>query len=187
MDAAELTRNTLMYFILPLWLAAGFADYLCHRAADITNTSGWKESVLHLAQFAEIGVPILAAMFLDINAFVIALMIACFLLHEATALWDVYYASSTREVGPIEQHVHSFLELLPLMGLVMVIILNWDQFVALFGLAPARFDISLKQPPLGLSYVATILMLVLLFEFLPYVEELIRGLRAQRRLGRQRR
>jgi hypothetical protein len=27
---AEVTRNVLMYFILPLWLAAGFADYLCH-------------------------------------------------------------------------------------------------------------------------------------------------------------
>jgi hypothetical protein len=28
-----------MYFVLPLWLAAGFADYLCHRAASIETTS----------------------------------------------------------------------------------------------------------------------------------------------------
>src|SRR3954447_26306353 len=34
MDPAEVTRSILMYFILPLWVAAGFADYLCHRAAD---------------------------------------------------------------------------------------------------------------------------------------------------------
>jgi hypothetical protein len=184
MDAAELTRNVLMYFILPLWLAAGFADYLCHRASNIAETSGWKESLLHLLQFAEMGLPILAAMFLDINALIIAMMIVCFLLHEATALWDVYYATGRREVGPIEQHVHSFLEMLPLMGLVMVIVLHWDQFIALFGLAPARFDIVLKQPPLSLGYVATMLVLVLLFELLPYLEELVRGLRAKRRIAR---
>ena len=44
MDAAELTQNVLMYFVLPLWLAAGFADYLCHRHAHIETTSGAKES-----------------------------------------------------------------------------------------------------------------------------------------------
>src|SRR5690349_23947212 len=43
MDAAELTQNVLMYFVLPLWLVAGFADYLCHRAAHIETTSGAKE------------------------------------------------------------------------------------------------------------------------------------------------
>jgi hypothetical protein len=26
-------QTVLMYFVLPVWLAAGFADYLCHRAA----------------------------------------------------------------------------------------------------------------------------------------------------------
>lgn len=184
MDAAELTRNALMYFVLPLWLAAGFADYLCHRATNIAETSGWKESLLHLLQFPEMGVPILAAMFLDINALIVAVMVVCFLLHEATALWDVYYATGKREVGPIEQHVHSFLEMLPLMGLVMVIVLHWDQFIALFGRAPARFDITLKRPPLGIGYVATMLVLVFLFELLLYLEELARGLRAKRRLAR---
>ncbi len=180
MDPAEVTRNVMMYFVLPVWLAAGFADYLCHRAADIEHTSGWRESVLHLLQFGEMAVPVLAALFLDINALVIAVMIVCFLLHEATALWDVSYASKTREVGPIEQHVHSFLEMLPLMGLLMIIALHWDQFVALFGLASGRFDIALKQPPLPVGYVATMLAAVLLFEVLPYLEELLRGLRARR-------
>ena len=35
----------LMYFILPLWLAAGFADWLCHRATHIETTTGAKESL----------------------------------------------------------------------------------------------------------------------------------------------
>jgi hypothetical protein len=96
MDPAEVTRSILMYFILPLWLAAGFTDYLCHRAAHIERTSGVKESALHLLQFAEMGIAILAAMFLEINALVILIMIACFFLHEATALWDLSSAPHAR-------------------------------------------------------------------------------------------
>ena len=38
---------------LPVWLAARFADYLCHRAASIETRSGWRESLLHLLQFGE--------------------------------------------------------------------------------------------------------------------------------------
>jgi hypothetical protein len=34
-------------------------------------------------------------------------------------------------VRPIEQHIHSFLEMLPLMGLLVIVILHWGQFLAL--------------------------------------------------------
>jgi hypothetical protein len=182
MDTAQLTQYVLMYFVLPLWLAAGFADYLCHRASHIESTSGAKESILHLLQFAEMGIAVLAAMFLEINALVLLVMLICFLLHEATALWDVSYAAATREVTPIEQHVHSFLEMLPLMGLVLIAVLHWPQALALVGLGSemARFDIVFKGEPPSWTYVIVILSLVLLFEVLPYVEELVRGLRASR-------
>jgi hypothetical protein len=182
MDAAEITRSVLMYFILPLWLAAGFTDYLCHRAANIANTSGAKESLLHLLQFGEMALPILFAMLLEINALFFLVAIVCFLAHEATAFWDVRYASATREVTPFEQHVHSFLEMLPLMGLVMLAVLHWGQFLALFGLGSERasFALRLKPEPLPLGYIATMLTVTLLFEVLPYIEELVRGLRANR-------
>src|SRR6185369_105773 len=120
----------LMYFILPVWLAAGFADYLCHRAARIEATSGPKESLLHLLQFAEVAVPTLAAIFLEINALIILVMIVCLILHEATAIWDVSLAVRTRTVTPTEQHVHSFLEMLPLTALVLVVTLHWQQFLS---------------------------------------------------------
>ena len=180
MDTALVTQNVLMYFVLPLWVAAGFADYLCHRAAHIETASGAKESLLHLLQFAEMGVPILAALFLQINALVILVTIVCFLLHEATAFWDVSYAVTRREVTPLEQHVHSFLEMLPLLGLVLIAVLHWPQFLALFGLGsePARFDLTFKSGPPSWTYVAVMLTLVLLFDLLPYLEELWRGLRA---------
>jgi hypothetical protein len=172
----------LMYFILPLWLVAGFADWLCHRATHIETTTGAKESMIHLLMFAEIGLPLLAAMFLEINGLIIAVMLLAFFVHEATALWDVSYATTARTVTPIEQHVHSFLEIIPLMALVSVVSRHWQQFLALFGMGsePLRTDLTLKSEPLPIGYIASILITVLLFELLPYIEEFVRGLRANR-------
>ena len=184
MGADEVLRGMLMYFILPLWLAAGFADYLCHRASHIEKTSGWRESILHLAQFAEMAVPVLAALFLEITSGVILVMIAFLVVHEATAIWDVRYASRMREVSPTEQHVHSFLEMLPLTGLLLVIALHWPAFAALFGQGTPDFSFTLKQSPLPLTYIAAMLALTALLEVLPYLEELIRGLRYADRRAR---
>jgi hypothetical protein len=181
MDHAQFAQATLLYFILPLWLAAGLADYLCHRATDIAHTSGYKESLLHLVMFAEVAVPLLAALFLEINALVILIMIVGFVLHQLTALWDVYFAIDKREITPVEQHVHSLLEMLPLTATLIVVILHWPQFLALFGAGPEvpRFALAWKPEPLPWSYVATFLTAVLVFEILPYAEELVRGLRAR--------
>ena len=175
-------QTVLMYFVLPAWLAAGFADYLCHRAASIETTSGWKETLLHLLQLVEMAIPTLAAIFLEINALVIGIMIVCLLAHEATAIWDVSYAYRTREVTPTEQHVHAFLEMLPLMSLLIVITVHWQQFLSLFGLGQeaAEFAVRLRQPPLPWMYVSVVLSLVVLFEVLPYMEELVRSIRVER-------
>lgn len=172
----------LMYFILPVWLVAGFADWLCHRAAHIEATTGAKESLLHLIMFAEMGLPLLAVIFLQVNAGIIAFMMAAFFLHQATSLWDVSYAVSARNVSPIEQHVHSFLEMLPLMAILFVISRHWGQFQALFGFGAetASFDIAWKEEQLPGGYVFTVMAIILLFEIAPYIEELVRGLRANK-------
>src|SRR6266704_144347 len=104
---AEVTRSVLMYFVLPLWLLAGFADYLCHRASRIATTSGPKESLIHLLMLAEVAVLVTAALALEVNALVILVMIAFWAAHEASAVSDVVFAHHRREVTPIEQWVHS--------------------------------------------------------------------------------
>jgi hypothetical protein len=185
MGADEVLQAMLMYFVLPLWLAAGCADYLCHRAARIEETSGWKESVLHLLQFGEMAVPVLAALFLEITSGVILVMAVFLVLHEATAIWDVRYASSMRDVSPNEQHVHSVLEMLPLTGLLLVVALHWPAFTALFGFGTPDFSFALKKQPLPLSYIVAMLVLTALLEVLPYLEELIRGLRHQARRAKE--
>jgi hypothetical protein len=177
MQPDDILLGMLMYFVLPVWLAAGFADYLCHRASHIELTSGWRESLLHLLQFGEMALPILAAMFLEITSAVILLMIVCLVLHQLTAMWDVSYAAAKREVKPIEQHVHSVLEMMPLTGLLMVVALHWQAFLGLLGLEPASFTIALQPAPPSWPYVATMFTLTAFLEVLPYLEELLRGIR----------
>jgi hypothetical protein len=58
-------RLLLLYFIMPLWFAAGLADYLCHRATGIAQTSGWKESLLHLLMFGEVAILLLMLRYLE--------------------------------------------------------------------------------------------------------------------------
>jgi hypothetical protein len=177
-DAAELTRRFLLYFVLPVWLAAGVADWLCHRAEHIEETTGVKESLIHLLMLAEVSVPVVAGLFLEITSPVLGLMIASFLLHDATALWDVSYAMSRRRISPIEQHVHSYLEMMPLMAIAFLAVLHWSEVMGLAGLvqAPVSRAIRLKRRPLPGRYLAAVLSANLLLELLPYIEELQRTL-----------
>lgn len=160
MEFCHAIRSTvliLMYFVLPIWLLVGFADWLCHRATHIETTTGAKESLIHLLMFGEVGVPLLAALFLNVNALIIAIMIAAFFLHEATALWDVSYATTARTVTPVEQHVHSFLEMIPLLAVVSVISLHWDNFSRCSAPAPSPLtSISAGNPSLCRSHTSSL-------------------------------
>ena len=42
----------LMYFVLPVWFIAGFADWICHRATSIETASGVKELAIHALMWA---------------------------------------------------------------------------------------------------------------------------------------
>src|ERR1044071_4523571 len=171
-------QHVLMYFVLPLWLRRDSrtifvtapaisrrpADRKSRRCICYSHRDGHPDASRDLSRHQFIDHPT---------------GIICLVLHEATAIWDVHYAYNTREVTPTEQHVHSFLEMPPLMGLTIIVILHWGQFLALFGFGAERadFTVRLKQPPLPWVYVTVMLTLVLLFEVLPYLEELARTLR----------
>lgn len=179
----KIAMGALMYFVMPLWLIAGFADYLCHRARRIEFSSGARESAIHLLSFALMGVPMLAAVFLEVNAAVLAIMAVALVLHEGTTLWDLSYAQRTRGIGWVEQHVHSFLEMIPVLGLSLMVVLHWEQAFAIFGAGPHLPDwtLRLKYEPLPVPYVAIALIAALLIDLLPFVEELWRGIQARRR------
>lgn len=183
MDTEMITRNYMLYFLLPLWLIPGFLDWMCHLRTRIEDTSGFKESAIHQLQMATVGLPVLMGLFLEINSLIILIMIGSFLMHELASLWDVSYAKELRKVSAFEQHLHGYLNVLPFMALSFVICLHFDQFRALLGLGGtvAGFDLVLKTPMLPTPYLVTLISLFVLLLVVPYTEELIRCARASRR------
>jgi hypothetical protein len=174
----EIAKAYLLFFVLPVWIAAGICDWFCHRHARIEANAGAKESVIHLLMMGEAGIAILAGLFFDVNSLVLLIMLVAWAIHEATAMWDLIYANAHRDVNAIEQKVHDYLGVVPLLALSLVLIIHWSAFLALLGLGNAPADWSLQPRMLDVSptyFWALIAAMAL--NLLLYVEELLRGLR----------
>jgi hypothetical protein len=171
----------LMFGVLPLWLAAGALDWALHRRASIETTSGTRESILHLLMLAELGIPVLAVLWLEVDAAVLALCAAGFVLHELSVYADLKWSVSRRNISPLEQMVHSAQEMLPLVGLALLAVAHWDEVLALAGVgtSPAAFSLKPKAVPLPAPYVAVALAGCAVVATL-YLEELLRCLRGRR-------
>jgi hypothetical protein len=167
---------------LPIWLLAGVADYWLHRRSAIEHTSGVKESALHVLQAAQIGVPLLAGLFLKINSLVLAVMIVCVIAHTLTAVWDTAYTAPRRVISPLEQHVHSHLEYIPMVAVSLVALLHWDAFLGIVGAGatPASLSLAWKEQPIPMPYVVGTLLAVFGLQGVLLAEETLRTVRAAR-------
>ncbi|MEU6040231.1 hypothetical protein ABZ801_32980 [Actinomadura sp. NPDC047616] len=181
------TRRWLIAGVLPLWLGAGLADWYAHRRTRIEDTAGARESLIHAVMMAEAGVPVTLGLFCEVNAGVLAGCAAAYGAHTATAYWDVTYAEQRRRVTPAEQHVHSLLEIVPLMATGFLAVLHWDQARALVtGGRSADWAIRAKRrDPLSPRTRVALVGAMLLLGALPYAEEMRRCLRARPTLRAQ--
>ena len=179
------TRRWLLYFVVPVWLGAGLADWDRHRKTNIETTSGTHESAIHALMMTEAGLPALLGLFLEVNAGVLLTAVAALIVHELTAIWDVAYAVTRRRVTPTEQHIHSLLEVVPLMAVSFLMTLHWDQARALVGVGPDRPDFGLrpKRRPLARPYIVGLLTSIMACVGVPYAEELWRCYRVDRSLS----
>lgn len=126
-DVGDATTRFLLYGLLPGWFVPGLADWAMHRRTRIEDTAGTKESLIHSLMMAEV-VAIALTLRYEVNPLLLSVQLGAAAVHEATALWDVRTAvHSDREVKPVEQHIHSFLESLPFGGLVSLMCLHADQ------------------------------------------------------------
>jgi hypothetical protein len=176
------TRRLLLGGVMPLWLGAGLADWYRHRQTRIETTSGPRESAIHLLMMTETGVPVMLGLFCEVNAGVLLTSFAALGAHSATAYWDQAYAEPRRPVTPIEQHLHSLLEVVPLMATGFLTALHWDQARTIAGKDrhERRFALRLKRrDPLPTSAKAGLLAALAIFGALPYGEELWRCRRAK--------
>lgn len=171
--------NILLYFIFPLWIIAGFSDWLCHRHTHLEKNSGMKKSLIHSLMLLEIGIPVSVGLILEISPLLLFFMIFMFFIHEITAIWDVSYAIKYRYISPIEQHIHSCLELLPLCALLIVLALHWEIFIAMFSgnLIDGKPILRLKENPIPASYLLPLFTGIIFLLILPFIEELWRSVR----------
>jgi hypothetical protein len=163
----------IAWVLYPLWLAAGAADYFAHRRTDIAHSSGATESLLHIAQLACIAVAFSAGIMLQITTGAWLLMLGAVLLHSLIAYVDVSYTQARRYVSPFEQTVHGFLDVIPIVAVLLFGVLHWPEISArgLMVVAENELDDDLIDRLLLLSFAA--------LAGTPVIEELIRTLRAR--------
>ncbi len=181
-DVEDVNRRFLMYGVLPLWFVPAVADWIMHRRTRIEDTSGVRESALHALMMTEAGIPVAMGLLAKINPLVLSAMGGAAVLHGATALWDVSLATGEREVRPVEQHIHSFLEVLPLAALAFTCCLHADQVRAVSRGGPDGDDWKLlpKDRPLPARYLGGLAVAIGACIALPYAEEMRRCVRAAR-------
>jgi hypothetical protein len=183
-DVEHASETFLNLVLLPLWLVPGFADYWCHRASKIERTSGTHESLTHLLMISSTGAGIGAGMFFEVNELVLAILIVAALAHEAIVLWDVGYAVKLRPPSATEQHMHSFLEVLPFSALAFTMCLHPAAVANLAGRGPRprQFRFEKKRHPVAPIHIAGITGLAIGLLFVPYTKELLRCYRVDHTL-----
>lgn len=184
LDLAEPVRLLLAWGVLPLWLAAGLADWWCHRRTDIAQTTGLPEALLHWLMFGLMGTALLAVLLLQINAGVLLLALGLWLLHQLVTWLELRHVVGRRRIGPFEQMVHSALEWLPLLGLVLLALLHVHRWFEVPEGATVEFGLRWRTPeeePVTSHWsVAPVIAAFALVNGLPLAEELLRTWRARR-------
>ncbi len=181
-DIQSTTERYVFFVLVPMWVIPGVLDWFWHKRTDIENTSGLSESLVHSLMMLEVGVPIQLALLFEINPLVLTLMGGALLAHSATAVWDVRMAVHHREVKTGEQHTHSFLEVLPFMGLAFATCLHGAATRRLITgqTQPGDWSLKVKKPRLSMPYLGSIWALIAVGVVLPYANEAWRCLRRLR-------
>lgn len=104
---------TVWHSLYLLWLTAGAMDFWLHRTSSIESTSGLAESRLHLAQIALLGLATILWLGFRASHGMFALLLALVCLHAITGYCDTRVAYPKRKIRPVEQHVHSVLDIAP--------------------------------------------------------------------------
>lgn len=170
----SLLWQILLWGALPMWILAGFVDWLRHRHTRIALTSGAPEAALHVVEYLLTAGPVLLGLYFEIDALVLAVLAVCVVVHLVLGWIDTGYTRSRRMIGAVEQAVHPFLELLPVFALAIVAALSADAWRVPDWTLRARVEPLPRAVLIGVT-LALVPGLVLM------TEELVRCLRKRPR------
>ena len=188
MEVSALVLGLILYGLLPLWVIAGFVDWWCHRRTRIEDTSGLRESLMHITMGIQVALPLWLALACKINVLILLLSFVVLITHEIVAHYDVKWTTDKREISIWETHAHSFLETVPFFIVALMLCLNWDVLTKLVTLDWSNsLGLHLRQAPIGEEigspigssvFIRNYFVLVVFLGILPYAEEVIRCGRA---------
>lgn len=133
--------------------------------------------------FSQMGLAIGIATFFAVTSTTFLLMGALLISHQLTAYWDLHYAGGKRTITPLEQQIHSLLEMMPLFAFVLIGLANWDALLKLLGIGAGTrtWSLTLISPALPAWYLAGLAGCVVVFSVLPYWYELFACIRYSKR------
>jgi hypothetical protein len=108
---------TVWHGLYLLWLLAGSGDFVLHRRSAIEVTSGLRESSLHLLQIGLLGTGTLLWLLSAVTPALWLVLLSVVCLHALAGYWDTRVAFPVRTIVPLEQHVHSILDIAPWVAL----------------------------------------------------------------------
>ena len=147
---ARLLQELLIFAVMPLWLLAGFGDWLLHRWQRIEERVGWREPALHLLMVGEIAVGLAAALLLQITTAVLALLFASRRhRYELTGLARLSYASARRPIAVAEQWVHALQIVIPSAALAVLAVIHRDELGAIVRSGKCRLVATAEGRPLA--------------------------------------
>ena len=167
----------LLWSFYPLWLAAGWFDYHCHRRTDLPHTTGLREARLHLLMLAQVGSGLLLTLACAPSPLLLAVLLALAIAHLLTSVADTRRADGRRRIGVLEQHVHGFLDVLPLLGLALYLALHAEAFDAA---GAGAWTLRWRDPNLPAGVWAAVLAPAAVFAIAPGIVEYLRAWRAER-------
>ncbi len=154
------------------WLAAGSVDFMQHWRTDLPHTSGLRESAWHAAQIGLLGTGVLAWLAFAPGLGLLLLLAVLAAIHAVCGWLDTLTAFEVRSIPPLEQHVHSVLDMAPWIALATIILGQGGQARA------AGWAIAWEPAPPVLWLAALLPALVLCV--LPWLLEFAAALRARR-------
>lgn len=168
---------TLWHGLYVVWLLAGTTDFLLHQRSKIEATSGLRESRLHLIQLFLLGIAVVAWLAFRPTPLLCVCLLVLVCLHAMVGYWDTHVAYPLRKIIPLEQHVHSILDIAPWIALGAVCL----------PLHQARKSGEwIQMEPASLGYWLFALIPALLLVVLPALLEYLRCLLWTRHKARAR-
>jgi lysylphosphatidylglycerol synthetase-like protein (DUF2156 family) len=169
------TELWLAYCGYLIWLSAGFGDFICHRVTDLPHTSGVAESFTHLLQLAILGLAFVIGLVFEMGTTITLVVGALVAGHAIVGYWDTRIAFRRRRVLlPVEQHIHSVLDMAPIVAFAWIIARTWPEVVS------RNWNVELRMPAASVSTWLALLIPATVLCVVPALVEFRASLKARK-------